>query len=1070
MAKNKSQYDSTLNLPKTLFEMRAGLPKKEPVMLKDWDDNDLYNQLMKHNEGKPQFILHDGPPYANGNIHMGTALNKIIKDIIIREKNMEGYQAPYVPGFDTHGLPIELKALSSVGDKKKDISKLELRQICEKFATEHIDIMSDQFKRLGVIGDFEHPYLTLKPEFEARQIEIFGEMAKKGYIYKGLKPVYWCPDCRTALAEAEIEYGEDDCDSIFVRFHVSQDPNGVLAKYGIPMDKTYFVIWTTTTWTLPANEAICLNGQFEYSFVKIGEEYHIMATDLVKSVMDACHIENYEIVGEPVSGAEFELMRYNHVYLPKKGYIYKGLKPVYWCPDCRTALAEAEIEYGEDDCDSIFVRFHVSQDPNGVLAKHGIPMDKTYFVIWTTTTWTLPANEAICLNGQFEYSFVKIGDEFHIMATDLVKSVMDACHITDYEVVGEPVSGAEFELMRYNHVYLPKEGWVILGDHVTLESGSGCVHTAGGHGVDDFNVCQKYPQIPITVPVDDGGYLTEQAGKYAGQRVWASNKTILADLTAAGAVMGQLHIKHQYPHCWRCHNPIIFRATEQWFCSIAKFREDVYKAIDTVTWMPDWGHDRMHGMVRDRNDWCISRQRTWGVPIPAFYCKKCGAYHITDATIKAVSDLFRKEGSDSWYKYDAEQIIPAGEVCEKCGASEWTKDTDIMDVWFDSGSTHAAVLEERPELRFPADLYMEGGDQFRGWFQSSLLTSVASKGCAPYKSVLCHGWVVDEQGKQMHKSAGNGVEPSEIIKDYGADIIRLWVASSDYTVDVRAGKNIFKQLSEAYRKIRNTARFILGNLDGFDPNTDCVADDQLQDIDRWALAALDDLIVNTNAGYAVYDFNKVYHAVYNFCVVAMSNFYLDVTKDRLYCTNGTGRKAAQTAMYKILVTLDKIIAPILCFTSQEIWDFLPKTEAMNKYVVFEDMPKAGQYAADDAFKAKWAQLIAVRDEVKKVLEQARADKQIGASLEASVTLYCNDAVYDLLNSIPMDELADLMIVSHVELVKGEGGAASAVEGLGVAAAHATGDKCERCWKYSADIGTHAAHPTLCARCAAVVEG
>ena len=861
---------------------------------------------------------------------MGTALNKIIKDIIIRDKNMEGFQAPYVPGFDTHGLPIELKALSSVGDKKKDISKLELRQICEKFATEHIDIMSDQFKRLGVIGDFEHPYLTLKPEFEARQIEIFGEMAKKGYIYK-------------------------------------------------------------------------------------------------------------------------------------------GLKPVYWCPDCRTALAEAEIEYGEDDCDSIFVRFHVSQDPNGVLAKHGIPMDKTYFVIWTTTTWTLPANEAICLNGQFEYSFVKIGDEFHIMATELVKSVMDACHIENYEIVGEPVPGTEFELMRYNHVYLPKEGWVILGDHVTLESGSGCVHTAGGHGVDDFNVCQKYPQVPITVPVDDGGYLTELAGKYAGQRVWAANKTILADLTESGAVMGQVHIKHQYPHCWRCHHPIIFRATEQWFCSIAKFREDVYKAIDTVTWMPDWGHDRMKGMVRDRNDWCISRQRTWGVPIPAFYCKKCGTYHITDATIKAVSDLFRKEGSDAWYKYEAEQIIPAGEVCEKCGASEWTKDTDIMDVWFDSGSTHAAVLEERPELRFPADMYMEGGDQFRGWFQSSLLTSVASKGCAPYKSVLCHGWVVDEQGKQMHKSAGNGVEPSEIIKDYGADIIRLWVASSDYTVDVRAGKNIFKQLSEAYRKIRNTARFILGNLDGFDPNTDCVADDQLQEIDRWALAALDDLMVNTSAGYAVYDFNKVYHAVYNFCVVAMSNFYLDVTKDRLYCTNGAGRKAAQTTMYKILVALDKIIAPILCFTSQEIWDFMPKTEGMNQYVVFEEMPKAGQYAADEAFKAKWAQLIAVRDEVKKVLEQARAEKVIGASLEAAVTLYCNDAVYDLLNSIPMDELADLMIVSQVELVKGEGGAASAVEGLGVAAAHATGEKCERCWKYSSSIGSHAAHPTLCARCASVVE-
>ena len=929
MAQN---YNDTIHKMQTPFEMRAGLPKKEPKMLEDWEQNHVYEQMIKNNEGKPQYILHDGPPYANGNIHMGTALNKIIKDIIIRYKNMSGFQAPYVPGYDTHGLPIELKALSSLGDKKAGVSKLELRQICKEFATEHIGVMNEQFKRLGVQGDFENPYLTLRPEFEARQVEIFGEMAKKGYIYKGMKAVYWCP--------------ED-----------------------------------------------------------------------------------------------------------------------------RTALAEAEIEYAEDECDSIYVRFKLTDDPNGVLAKHNIPLDKAWIVIWTTTTWTLPANVATCLNPNLEYAFVKIGDAYHIMARELVESTMKGCHIDEYEVLPETVLGSELELMQYQHPFLDRKGLVILGDHVTLEGGTGCVHTAPGHGVEDFEVCvNHYPQVPVVVPVDDAGRLTAEAGeKFAGLKVWDANKVILEHIKESGHLMGVQHITHQYPHCWRCHHPIIFRATEQWFCSIAKFREDVYKAIDTVTWMPDWGHDRMTGMVRDRNDWCISRQRTWGVPIPAFYCKKCGAYHITDATIKAVSALFRKEGSDAWYKYDAEQIIPAGEVCEKCGASEWEKDTDIMDVWFDSGSTHAAVLDERPELRFPADMYMEGGDQFRGWFQSSLLTSVASKGCAPYKSVLCHGWVVDEQGKQMHKSAGNGVEPSEIIKDYGADIIRLWVASSDYTVDVRAGKNIFKQLSEAYRKIRNTARFILGNLDGFDPNTDCVADDQLQDIDRWALAALDDLIANTNAGYAVYDFNKVYHAVYNFCVVAMSNFYLDVTKDRLYCTNGAGRKAAQTTMYKILVALDKIIAPILCFTSQEIWDFLPKTEGMNKYVVFEAMPKAGQYAADDAFKAKWAQLIAVRDEVKKVLEQARAEKTIGASLEASITLYCNDAVYDLLNSIPMDELADLMIVSHVELVKGEGGSASAVEGLGVAAAHATGEKCERCWKYSADIGTHAAHPTLCARCASVVE-
>ena len=930
-------YKETMNLPKTDFAMRANLPESEPKRLAKWEEEHIYEQVLEKNkDGKP-FILHDGPPYANGPIHIGHAFNKILKDFVNKSHAQRGFFTPYVPGWDCHGQPIEHMVEKTLGpDKMAKIDQPTLRRLCREWAEKYVDVQREGFKRLGVNADWEHPYLTFTPNYEAGNVEVFKRMYLDGSVYRGRKPIHWCKRCHTALAEAEIEYSDETSPSIFVKFKMDIMP-GMFETAGAAGD-AYVLIWTTTPWTLPANTAVSLAPDADYVMVQADGSNMIMARELVEQVAEIAGWESYDLVrgedGEPVA---------------LKGREFTGL--TYTCP--------------------------VRQDLKGT---------------------------------------------------------------------------------------------IIYGDHVTLESGSGCVHTAGGHGVDDFNVCQKYPQIPITVPVDDGGYLTEQAGKYAGQRVWASNKTILADLTASGAVMGQLHIKHQYPHCWRCHNPIIFRATEQWFCSIAKFREDVYKAIDTVTWMPDWGHDRMHGMVRDRNDWCISRQRTWGVPIPAFYCKKCGAYHITDATIKAVSDLFRKEGSDAWYKYDAEQIIPAGEVCEKCGASEWTKDTDIMDVWFDSGSTHAAVLEERPELRFPADMYMEGGDQFRGWFQSSLLTSVASKGCAPYKSVLCHGWVVDEQGKQMHKSAGNGVEPSEIIKDYGADIIRLWVASSDYTVDVRAGKNIFKQLSEAYRKIRNTARFILGNLDGFDPNTDCVADDQLQDIDRWALAALDDLIVNTNAGYAVYDFNKVYHAVYNFCVVAMSNFYLDVTKDRLYCTNGTGRKAAQTAMYKILVALDKIIAPILCFTSQEIWDFLPKTEAMNKYVVFEDMPKAGQYAADDAFKAKWAQLIAVRDEVKKVLEQARADKQIGASLEASVTLYCNDAVYDLLNSIPMDELADLMIVSHVELVKGEGGAASAVEGLGVAAAHATGDKCERCWKYSADIGTYAAHPTLCARCAAVVEG
>ena len=923
MAQN---YNDTIHKMQTPFEMRAGLPKKEPKMLEDWEKNHVYEQMIKNNEGKPQYILHDGPPYANGNIHMGTALNKIIKDIIIRYKNMSGFQAPYVPGYDTHGLPIELKALSSLGDKKAGVSKLELRQICKEFATEHIGVMNEQFKRLGVQGDFENPYLTLRPEFEARQVEIFGEMAKKGYIYKGMKAVYWCP--------------ED-----------------------------------------------------------------------------------------------------------------------------RTALAEAEIEYAEDECDSIYVRFKLTDDPNGVLAKHNIPLDKAWIVIWTTTTWTLPANVATCLNPNLEYAFVKIGDAYHIMARELVESTMKGCHIDEYEILPETVLGSELELMQYQHPFLDRKGLVILGDHVTLEGGTGCVHTAPGHGVEDFEVCvNHYPQVPVVVPVDDAGRLTAEAGeKFAGLKVWDANKVILEHIKESGHLMGVQHITHQYPHCWRCHHPIIFRATEQWFCSIDAFKEDVYKAIDSVHWQPAWGHDRMTGMVRDRSDWCISRQRVWGVPIPVFYCKKCGKYHITDASIKAVSDLFRKEGSDAWYKYDANDIMPKGEVCE-CGASDWEKDPDIMDVWFDSGSTWSAVCRERPELRWPVDMYMEGADQFRGWFQSSLLTSVATQGVAPYREVLCHGWVVDAQGKQMHKSAGNGMEPSEIIRDYGADIIRLWVASSDYTVDVRAGKEIFRQLSEAYRKMRNTARFMLGNINDFDPAKDMVADDQLFEIDRWALQACNKLTANLRDAYDHYDFSRAYHALYNFCVIDMSNFYMDVIKDRLYCADEHARRCAQTALYRILVDFTKLLAPILCFTSQEIWSYIPKLPGMKDYVVFEQMPEA-KAEADEAFTAKWDRIMAIRDDVKKVLEQARADKVIGSALEASLTLYCSKEVYDFLDAIPMDELADLFIVSHVDLVEGEGGVKGLVEGLGVAAAHAAGNKCLRCWKYEPSVGEDG----LCPRCAKVLK-
>lgn len=924
-------YNATLNLPKTEFPMRAGLPKSEPETLKRWEQEKIYEKLMEKNEGKPLFVLHDGPPYANGNIHLGTSLNKVLKDIIVRYKNMSGFKSPYVPGWDTHGLPTELKARAKAGvENSTTISELEIRKICREFALGYLDDQRNQFKRLGVIGEWDNPYITLLPEFEAKQIEIFAEMACKGYIYKGLKPVYWCPDCKTALAEAEIEYAEDPCHSIYVKFKVNDD-QGKLKALGIEPEKCYFVIWTTTTWTLPGNVAICLGSDFDYSIIKCGDEYYIMAEALA---------------------------------------------------------ADAMKEAGKED----------------------------------------------------------------------------------YEVVGT-MKGIEFEYMKAQHPFLDRESLVIVGDHVTLESGTGCVHTAPGHGVEDYDVCKNYPEIPIVVPVDADGRLTEEAGQFAGLLTGDANKPIAQHLDSIGALFALKKIIHQYPHCWRCKNPVLFRATDQWFCSVEDFKDEAVKAINEVEWIPGWGKDRITSMVKERKDWCISRQRKWGVPIPIFYCEQCGEPIINKDTIKKISDIFRKEGSDSWYAHDAEYFIPEGMKC-KCGCDKFIQEKDIMDVWFDSGSSHAAVCEQRDYLKWPADLYLEGADQYRGWFQSSLLTAVACKGTAPYKAVVTHGWVVDGQGRKMSKSLGNGIDPDDIVKKYGADILRLWVASSDYHADIRISDEILKQLSESYRKIRNTARFILGNLEGFDPDKNSVSDDKFQDIDKWALMRLDDLIKRVHHHYNEFDFYQVVHAINNFCIIDMSNFYLDVLKDRLYveATDSESRRAAQTVIYRILDALVRMLAPILAFTSEEIWQYMPHSQKDdNRAVVLNEIPKDAGINQDEDFLKIWDKIHEIREDGQKALEIARTDKIIGASLEAKVTLYCDGELYDFAKSVE-DKLPSVLIVSQLEIKQGAGeGFKGDLEGLTIKVSKAEGEKCERCWMFSDSVGKNADHPTICERCAHVIE-
>ena len=947
-------YNATVNLPKTDFPMRAGLPKREPELLKSFYEKRIYETLMKKNAGNPAFILHDGPPFSNGDIHVGTAMNKIIKDIIIRHKNMTGWFAPYTPGWDNHGMPIESAIIKKNKLDRKKMSIPEFRNACKEFAEIYIDAQREQFKRLGVIGDWDNPYLTMDPLFEAEEVRVFGKMYEKGYIYKGLKPVYWCPYDETALAEAEIEYADVPCTAIFVKFRV-KDAKGLL---------------------------------------------------------------------DDVPGAE-----------------------------------------------------------------------NASFLIWTTTAWTLPGNLAICLGPDIEYSVCAAGDggEIYIVASVLAEQVFKKAGIDSFQVL-KKLPGSAFDLCTAQHPFYDRESLVILGEHVTTETGTGCVHTAPGHGADDFIVCRNYPQLPILTPVDPHGVMTDDAQQYAGIYYSKAGDIIIEDMKKSGALLASELITHSYPHCWRCKNPVIFRATEQWFASVDAIKDTAVRACDDVRWIPEWGKERMVAMLVERSDWCISRQRHWGLPIPVFYCGACEKPVCTPETIEAIAGLFGEKGSNSWHEMDAGDMLPKGFVCPHCGAASFTKGSDSLDCWFDSGSTHAGVLsspESFPSLRFPADLYLEGGDQYRGWFQSSMLTSIAVNGVAPYKIVITHGWTVDGEGKAMHKSLGNAIAPEDVIKEFGADILRLWVASTDYRKDGRISKDILKQLSDIYLKIRNTARYILGNLNDFDADNPVALGD-MQDIDRWALSRLDRLVRSVCASYERYEYHTIYHAIHNFCTIDMSNFYLDVIKDRLYCDekHGVPRRSAQTAMYIILDALVRMLAPVLAFTSEEIWLEMPHGQsAMRDSVLYNPMP-----TPDDSLtfapeqESKWDCLLRLRTDVNKALELARAEKTIGKPLDADVKLHVASEAASSFEQIADMDLKMLFIVSSVEVVVAAGTVGDAdsnapppadnvgewhkgteFPGVAISVKASTAPKCIRCWIHDKAVGQNEKHPALCPRCARVVD-
>ncbi|MFZ7103190.1 MAG: isoleucine--tRNA ligase [Peptococcaceae bacterium] len=926
MENEKIDYGKTLNLPQTDFPMRGNLPNKEPEILKFWEEVKIYEKVQEHNAGKKKFILHDGPPYANGDIHLGHTLNKILKDIIVKYRSQNGYDAPYVPGWDTHGLPIELQAIKALGLNRHAIDKVKFRRHCQEYALKYVGIQKEQFKRLGVRGDWANPYITLKPEFEAEQIGVFGEMAKKGFIYKGLKPVYWCAQCETALAEAEIEYHDKKSPAVYVKFPV-KDANGKFAE-----ENSYIVIWTTTPWTLPANMAIALHPDFDYQLIAVGAEKLLMAKELIPAVLKAA--------GGP-------------------------------------------------------------------------------------------------------------GDH--------------------YEVLKE-FKGKDLERVLCRHPFMDRDSLVILGEHVTLEQGTGCVHTAPGHGVEDFLVGKAY-DLDVLSPVDNTGTFTEEAGQFAGVKTDAANKLITEELEKSGLLLNLSFINHQYPHCWRCKSPVMFRATEQWFASIDGFRQQTLEEIDKIKFIPSWGRDRIYNMIAERGDWCISRQRTWGVPIPIFYCEECHKEMITDETIKHIQDLFREHGSDIWFAQEAQDLVPPGLKCPECGSGKFRKETDIMDVWFDSGSSHKAVLTTRDDLVWPADLYLEGSDQHRGWFNSSLSTAVATTGKAPYKAVLTHGFLVDEKGRKMSKSLGNGIDPLKVIEQMGADILRLWVSSADYRSDVAASQGILKQVTETYRKIRNTFRYLLGNIYDFNYQEQKVPYQGLPELDKWALLKLAKLVKKVTKAYDEYEFHVVYHAIHNFCTVDMSAFYLDVVKDRLYTAkpDSQERRAAQTVIYEVCTALVKMLTPILAFTTEEVWRAFPQ-ENKELSVQLAGWPEFDETYLDTRLESKWDKILDIREEVTKQLEEARRAKIIGHSLNASLDVYAGEELYGFLKTVEAD-LAKIFIVSRVKLISADPAGlpetifkSAEFPGLGLKVEQAPGEKCERCWTFTTDVGQDTEHPTLCRRC------